>query len=69
MNRLRLRLPVAPLARPQPEAFVLYPLAALPGPLPCPLEQMQALYERAYEEARRCASPGITERDLLGVWN
>jgi hypothetical protein len=65
-NRIRAmtpKLPAPPVPRPQPTAFVLWPL---PAPL---APWQQDLYARALAQAQAVAAPALPERDLLGVWN
>jgi hypothetical protein len=57
------RLPRPPAPEPTPVGFVLCPV---PGPL---WSWQLALYQWAFEEARKVARPSLPERDLLAVWN
>ena len=52
-----------------PGAFVLCPLAALPGQSVEQRLWQQWLYQKAFAEAQAVVRPSLPERDLLAVWN
>jgi hypothetical protein len=68
MSRRRFCLP-APPPVPAQDAFVMFPVAGLPGATPEQFAWQRALYEWAFAEAQAVVGPSVLERDLLGVWN
>jgi hypothetical protein len=57
--------PPAPAA----DAFVVYPVSALPASTPEQLAWQKSLYEWAFAQAQAVVRPSILDMDLLGVDN
>lgn len=69
MSRPRFQFPAPAPQAPSQEAFVMFPVSALPSMTPEQAAQLRALYEWALNEAQAAVGPSLLERDLLGVWN
>lgn len=65
----RFRQDSVPAPQPSADAFLLCPVACLPGVNANQAQWQQALYQWALAEAVAVARPSLLERDLLGVWN
>ncbi len=62
----RFQLPQPPAPQPTPAGFVLCNVPVFPGQS---IEQLQWIYQQAFEKAQAAVRPSILERDLLGFWN
>lgn len=68
MFRNRFRQETTP--QPAANAFVMCPVACLPGQIPAVFCQYQlALYQWALAEAEAVVRPSLPELDLLASWN
>src|SRR4051812_10544605 len=59
MSRRRFRLPPPPPPAPAQEAFVMVPLASVPGLTPEAAAWQQALYQWAFTEAQAVVQPSL----------
>lgn len=62
----RFRLPQPPDPSVTPEGFAAIQVPVFPGQT---VEQLNWIYQQAFEKAQAVARTSILERDLLGFWN
>lgn len=62
----RFRLPQPPAPQMTPAGFVACLVPIFDGQS---AEQLNWIYQQAFEKAQAVARPSILERDLLGFWN